>query len=448
MLILLFGFACLPVVGQAAALTLLIVLEFGRPILTFKCLATGATVGLITLSHEQISSGGSVLINALKWILLFAACARCLVAEGKPTRSYGRLFNYWALLTGILIINSLFVSAFRGISAFKTISFSLGLLCVLRLAMLTTGKIGEMLLFISEIGTAVVILSVPLLPLEVGWAQTQGLSFNGILIHPQTFGIFLVMTGAASFAAAFRFPGLRGFLMLCGSAQFSMIFFTRARTALVALLLGGLVYVVEFLFRGEKSTRIRFVSPAVIILVVLGITIATISVPTIREGFAAFVRKGDTQSLSTAEDRAEALRTGSRGRQILDVLDLIEQHPIFGFGFGVDPNSEKNMGANGAQLFGVPLSAPVEQGFLPIATLAQIGIVGSLFVLPLVFSMYGYARRGSAEEAALFIAVLGVNFGEMIFYSLGGVGLVMWIVLVLMAVNGAAAREYPGVPIR
>jgi hypothetical protein len=371
-----------------------------------------------------------------------------MVAHGEPTKIYGRLIKYWGLLTGLLVINSLFVSALPMISSFKTISFSLGLLCVIRLAMLTTNRNGEMLLFISEMGTAVVILSVPLLPLEVGWARTNGAYFNGIFLHPQALGIFFVMTGAASFVAAFKIPRLRGALIVCGLAQWSMIYFTRCRTALIAMVFGGVVYLIELLVRGGKGSRIRFVSAPAITLTVLGLILATMVVPSIREGVASFVRKGDEQSLSTVQDRAEALRTGSRGKQIFDDLDLMEEHPLFGYGFGVDRDSERTLDPNGGQLWGIPLSAPVEQGFLPLATVAQIGIVGSLFVLPFLFSIYRSARRGSAEEAALFAAVLGVNFGEMIFYSLGSMGLLLWVVLVFFSVSGTVPRQYSGVPIR
>jgi hypothetical protein len=91
-----------------------------------------------------------------------------------------------------LVINSLFVSAFPPISLFKTISFSLGLLCVIRLSMLTSDRNTEMLLFVSEMGTAVVILSIPLLPLDIGWAQHGGAAFNGIFFIPRDWVSFLL----------------------------------------------------------------------------------------------------------------------------------------------------------------------------------------------------------------------------------------------------------------
>ncbi|MGD0733402.1 MAG: O-antigen ligase family protein [Terracidiphilus sp.] len=444
-LLLLFGFACIPTFGQPVALFVLIVLAFGRPAMTFKCLVAGGTVALITLQYHTSGEGGSVALNGLKWLLLLAALARIMVAHGHPTKIYGTLLKNWGPLAGTLVLNALFVSKLPGISAFKALSFSLGLLCVIRLAMLTRDQNTEMLLFISEMGTAVVILSIPLLPLPLGWRVGGGNNFNGITLHPQALGIFLAMTGAATLITSFKVPGLRRQLIVCGLAQWAMIYPTHCRTALVAIVLGLSVYLIEVLARGGRDSRLRFVSVPLIIMTATLSLLIFVVVPDIRQGLAEFIRKGDIQSLSTLEDYQSALQAGSRGKQIFNVLAIVDQDPWFGFGFGVDPDSEKSMNANGAQLFGIPLSAPVEQGFLPIATVAQIGIIGSLFVFPIVISLYYFARQDSPELAGLFVVVLGVNFGEMIFFSFGGQGLTMWMLLVFIAVGGAIPRQYSGV---
>jgi hypothetical protein len=441
-LMLLFGIACIPSIGQAIALSIVIWMLFGKPSTTFKCLVAGATVTLITLSSYKLSSGSLFSVRP-KWILLFAACARSLVAEGRPTKVYGDLIKYWGLITGVLIINALFVSAIPTISGFKTISFSLGLLCMIRLGMLTREQNSEMLLFISEMGTAVVLLSLPLLPFEVGCAQFSGAYFNGIFYHPQALGVFLAITGAASFAAAFKLPQIERELIMCGLAQWSMIYFTRCRTALVAVMLGGIVYIIEILVRGGKSSRIRFISASTITLTASGLLVATMIFPQIREGVSTFVSKGDVQTFANAGDRTAAISMGSRSAQIINDLDITEAHPVFGYGFGVEPGSESYLDPNAVTLWGIPLQAPIEQGFLPLATVAQIGIVGALFILPFLISMYRRARRGSAETAGVFIVVLGVNFGEMIFFSFGSMGGLVWAMLILLTVSGSMYGSSP-----
>jgi hypothetical protein len=303
--------------------------------------------------------------------------------------------------------------------------------------MLTSDRNTEMLLFVSEMGTAVVILSIPLLPLDIGWAQHGGAAFNGIFFHPQGLGIFLVMTGAASFVAAFKLPRLQRELIVCGLAQWAMIYFTRSRTALGAILLCGIAYTVEIFIRGRKSSRVRFFSIIPISITFLGIILALMIIPSFREGIAMYIRKGNMESFSSAEQRLAVLSLATRGAQITNDLDIIAEHPMLGYGFGVSPDSAWYLDSNNEQFLGIPLSAPIEQGFLPLATIAQIGVVGSLFIIPFLFSMYRSARRSSPEDAALFVAVIGINFGEMVFFSFASMGGLVWVMLVFLAVGGS-----------
>jgi hypothetical protein len=439
-LILFIGIACVPGYGREIALGILIVTACGKPAWTLRSLAAGTVVTFISSPLVSANSDVSVLVSVLKWLLLFVACGRSLLSRVESTESYARLIMYWVAITAVLLANSFLVSSLPSTSAFKTVGFSLGLLCVIRLAMLTRNQNDEMLLFLAQLGIAVFITSVPLLGSSAGYSR-NGSGFNGILYHPQALGVFLVMTGAAAFAAGCKAPRLSRVLIASGIAQWSLIFFTGARTALVAIALGGTVYLFETAVRGIKYSRLRYLPAPVIAIAITGLILVVTVSPGLREGFTAFIQKGDEQSLVSVDNPEVALDESSRGGQIFDALKLAGEHPLFGYGFGVDPGSQSNMDANGSQLGGIPLSAPVEQGFLPLATIAQIGIVGSLFVLAFLLSVYRLARVESGETSALFVAVLGVNLGEMIFYSVGGLGILMWVLLALFAASGAFPQQ-------
>jgi hypothetical protein len=443
-LVLLIGIACIPSIGQEIALGILIVTALGRPTWTLKSLAAGTVVTFVSSPLASAGGDASLLVGVFKWLLLFVACGRSLVSRVEPTRACVRLLYCWVAVTAVLLINSFFVSAVPSISAFKTISFCVALLCVIRLAMLTSDQSLEMLLFVAELGTAVVIVSLPLLPLGLGYSRGAS-GFNGVLNQPQALGIFLVMTGSAAFATAFKVLRLGHVLIVIGLAQWSLIFLTGARTALVAIALGGIVYLLETVVRGGRGSQLRNVSPHIVAIAITGLILVGTVSPGIRERFASYLQKGDKQSIVSADNRELALRESSRGGQIFDALELAEEHPLFGYGFGVGPDSESNMAGNGSQLGGIPLSAPVEQGFLPLASIAQIGMVGSCFVFAFLILIYGLARRDSGETAALFAAVLGVNVGEMIFYSPGGLGLFMWVLLLLFTVSGTLPQQSFGV---
>lgn len=172
-------------------------------------------------------------------------------------------------------------------------------------------------------------------------------------------------------------------------------------------------------------------SPAVVLAVTGLILVVTVS-SGMREGFASYLSKGKGQTFDP-ENPELSLRESSRGKQIFDTWGLAVEHPVFGAGFGVDEDSGLRAEESESVFFGIPLSAPIEQGFLPIASVAQIGIVGSLFVLAFLLMSFTLARQASGETSALFVAVLGTNFGEMVFYSFNGCGCLMWIVLILLS---------------
>ena len=316
-LVLLIVIACIPGYGQEIALGILIVTVCGDPAWTLRSLAAGTVVTFV--SSPLVSAGGdlSVLVSVLKWLLLFVACGRSLMSHVESTEPYARLIGYWAVITVVLLANSVFVSSLPSISVFKSVGFSLGLLCVIRLAMLTWNRNDEMLLFFAQLGIAVFITSVPLLGSSAGYSK-NGSGFNGILNHPQTLGVFVVMTGAAAFAAACKAPRLSRVLIASGLALWSLIFFTGARTALVAIALGGTVYLCETAVRGVKYSRLRYLPAPVVAIAITGLILVVTVSPGLREGFAGFLEKGGQQSLVSVDNPEIALDESSRGGQIFD----------------------------------------------------------------------------------------------------------------------------------
>ena len=76
------------------------------------------------------------------------------------------------------------------------------------------------------------------------------------------------------------------------------------------------------------------------------------------------------------------------------------------------------------------------------------GAAGVLIVFAFLLSVFNLARVDSGETSALFAAVLGVNLGEMIFYSVGGLGILMWALLSLFAVSGTFQEQCSRAPSR
>jgi hypothetical protein len=437
----LMAIAIVPHVGLEIAFGLLIAASLRSPAWALKSLIAGTLViflnpAFVGATYQNSQTG---LATALKWVLLFAALARGLLSPVAPTRAASHLHKYLALIAGFLVLNGLLVSAWPVISLFKTLSFTVGLLGITRLVLQNSSRNAEMLLFASTAGTTVMLTSLPLLGIGLGHS-INATGFNGMLNHPQALGIFLAMTGAASFAAGSRIPRLGRGLALLGACQWLMIYFTASRTAMIAAVAGMVCFLLES--AGEKtcSPRLKLVLIVSLMLAIPGFLLMVQMVPAVTRGFSAFLVKGHDEAAADLDDPYALLAHSSRAAQIADALETARTHPLFGLGFGIDEGLAARMDDPQFSRWMIPLTAPVEQGFLPIATVAQLGFAGLALIVPFVLGLYGQARQASALTAALFATAIGVNFGEMIFYSVGGMGMFLWILLMLAAAGGPASH--------
>lgn len=120
------------------------------------------------------------------------------------------------------------------------------------------------------------------------------------------------------------------------------------------------------------------------------------------------------------------------------------EHPLTGTGFGVNPAGDFVEAP--VTFLGIPISAPVEKGFLPTAVLEEVGIPGALAFLALLGALVRQAyRAGDSVWLAVLLTCLFVNLGEAVFFSMGGLGLLFWIWIGL-AVRAVAPS--PGAPSR
>jgi hypothetical protein len=440
----LMAIAIVPHGGREIAFGLLIAASLRSPEWALKSLIAGTLVifmnpAFVGATYQNSQTGPA---TALKWVLLFAAVARALLSPVEPTRAASHLHKYLALIAGFLVLNGLLVSSWPAISLFKTLSFTVGLLGIARLALQNVTRNAEMLLFASTAGATVTLTSTPLIGIGLGHS-INATGFNGVLNHPQALGIFLAMTGAASFAAAAKIPQLGRILALLGACQWLMIYFTASRTAMIAVVAGIGCFLLESAGRRTCNTRLNFALIVALLLAIPGLLLMVETVPAVTRGFSAFLVKGHDEAAANLDDPFALLVHSSRAAQIADALETARTHPLFGLGFGIDDGLAARLDDPAFSRWMIPLTAPVEQGFLPIATVAQLGFAGLALIFPFVLILYGQARQASALTAALFTTAIGVNFGEMIFYSVGGMGMYLWILLMLAAAGGPAFHAPP-----
>jgi len=82
----------------------------------------------------------------------------------------------------------------------------------------------------------------------------------------------------------------------------------------------------------------------------------------------------------------------SRGVFYLPMLENIATDPWRGIGYGIASESQ-SLVVNRDPLFGLPVSAPVEKGIMPLAILEELGVLGfGVFVLWLLIALR-YAKK-------------------------------------------------------
>ena len=159
--------------------------------------------------------------------------------------------------------------------------------------------------------------------------------------------------------------------------------------------------------------------------------------PTINQITTDFISKSgraDVTGLASAYDR-------SRGGLMEAMTDNIKADPFVGVGFGV-PSDPYFLSIQRDPIFNLPIGAPIEKGIMPLALLEELGVIGfSLFLLWFWMIIRSAARAGMAPLVVVLTALL-INMGESIFFSPGGMGMLVLIMVSWAYAMGIEDRKF------
>lgn len=339
------------------------------------------------------------------------------------------------LCIGLLIFgHSLLFSSIPDVSILKSLSWVVVMMTLLSAWQgLSTAQRASLFSQLQRGLIWLMLLSLPLLAVpSIGFLR-NGTGFQGVLNHPQAFGPTVALIGVLVGGRILgeRKPAWKDivFLGLC----FVLVVLSEARTAGVAMvmgLLGSALFSPIFagisrrrMLPGLRSRRFQ----AVILVAVASILITG---PLLAGKLTKYLfKRSDTTSLIAAAD-------ASRGELVEKMLVNIKNNPWTGIGFGIASNPDE-MQIERDPLLDLPLSAPIEKGVMPIATLEELGIFGAMAVFGWFYiSLRRGARSGVPQFAVLLTAIL-VNFGESMFFSVGGMGM-----LLLILFTGAVTTRH------
>lgn len=384
---------------------------------------------LVGVLNPGVAGDPSPAILGLRWLVLAAAAIRVVLASLAFSISVRRMPEYAVWLLGFSLValgNALMQEPVAMVSVYKTLAFAAGVLAVVE-----GFRLAQDVRFWDHWFLAVwvflVVGSLPLLASEMGYLR-NGRGFQGLLNHPQAYGVSLApvlsfWAGELLFRRRISLPPLALALVAAG-----LIVATESRTAVIAVVAGLLVTYFAVSWAGEgrrRSDQRRYATVATGRLVGFALCIIALVFYFGSAGIKQFLIKWETNS-----NVREAL-TSTFAPKALCSWEGFVRRPWFGIGFG-QPSSGCGV-VDEWEPFGqagLIVTAPVEKRFIGTALLEEVGIVGTLIFVVLLWRIFRPVWR-QADAATLWMAAsaLFVNGGEAVLLSFGGIGLWVWLIL-------------------
>jgi hypothetical protein len=409
---------------------------------TFVLLAVYALLGLrqsiqaLFLAFLIKSLNPAIFISVdstalFHWIVLYTSAAKILI-----TSCNKKVIPKAFLSTASLCYFAFFVSSISGFSPFisllKLTSFILFSVTTVTVIYILRKDVNYWLSWLFSIYLFVCVTSLPFINSPAGYAAKGNGLFQGILAHPQLYGIFcspfvsLLVWKTITDKEGFRKNSLT---ILSTALGLFAIFSSGARTSLFASILSIFISPILFaLFRTKELKRILLSRKAILVYTTATLIYLFSFSLGLNDNFHSsinsFVNKGRHY------ESFDKLAEDSRGSIIQKSLDNFYNYPLIGIGFGL-PSDYKNFEAT-VGVGGIPLSIPTLKGSLPSAVLEETGIVGSLaFVFFLSSSCRYISLNAGLPILSLYLTIFFVNLGESNILSFGGVGQYFWFLIAI-----------------
>jgi hypothetical protein len=391
---------------------------------------------LISL-NKGLTGGGEVALGGdtsgaldllLRWLLVLAALTHGLARWREWSTRARQSAVVLAAIVCVLILANTFTSELASLSVLRLVQFGAWLLAVWASVQTQRANVAYWRAWITTFFVTILGLSLPLAFTGLGYFVNQE-GFQGILNQPQGLGV-VVAPLCAWFVTRFFMNHERTVTVGVGAVlALAFVPLSLSRNALIAAVLASAMALMTASARGVANSARggKFYS----VLAILGLVAAMpiLAVILVPESIG-FLMKGSEGSLSSAF-------YGSRGALIDVSWANFLAHPLAGIGFGI-PSNLDTIEVLRDPIFGLPISAPVEKGILAIGMLEENGLPGAVLLVTLAGHLIKPALVSRPHIVALCAGCLFVNIGEAILFSLGGMGLIIWLLMSFSVLEATA----------
>lgn len=411
-----------------------------------SCIKALSLLYIVLVGNVALVSTAGPIFGIGRFVFLFLALA---VLSNHLNRRGGALTGipiFWPLFLFCLVavLLALVDNYFLIISISKLISFALGVLCVFLGVEVMRGRAHDLNTWFLSLVIFVALIGLVAWLAGIGFNSKTELEFstglfNGPFYHPQTLGpaATLIIVWLAFFRTLTKHK-MRDWVVLLIPVFLAFAYFSSSRTSLAALATSAGIVLLMALVMNQEMRRqlrpvLRYGALAGLALFVSAIVLETARPGSVVDSSIEFITKAEDADVSqlTAEQV-----TYSRQALVSMMVANIEKDPWTGIGFGT--STRPGFGSGGSILG----STTTEKGFLPVAIVEETGFIGAFFFAVFVFSVFAYLlRTENLPGLAGFAALIGINFGEMNFFSFGGQGGFFWMwVMALMIMGNSISK--------
>ncbi|HMB93912.1 MAG TPA: O-antigen ligase family protein [Rhodothermales bacterium] len=402
-----------------------------------------ALMALALLGNPVVFPDG---VKIFRWLVLFAGFGRVLWDTFIGDRALGaqtsvlQAVGAFALTTLVLAVTSGWMP---GLSMFKLTVFCIGIVTLFVSFYRTLHLTHYWRSWFLTYFTAIAVLSMLIYPLGIGYLRT-GQGYQGIMIHPQTLGPMagVLMSCVAGYCVV-RPDRSTQWLPVLGALG-ALVFLSGSRTGAVVLAGGAVLSFFVFAWRrDEVALGPLLMKPATFVAIFVLGTVLLLFPASLQEPITAFIQKDAGEEATGVSELYE----DTRGELIEMSMNNFRAAPLVGIGFGIpsDPASldPDAVGYERVEyVMGIPVSASYEKGFMPAAVLEEVGVLGALFLIMLLAAIaVPVIRYGSFPVVWTFLAAFLVNFSEAVLFSIGGLGLMIWMLFAFCHAQAVARRN-------
>ncbi|MEX6381085.1 O-antigen ligase family protein [Staphylococcus saprophyticus] len=344
---------------------------------------------------------GNSIVSYLKYLTLLVIAPIYLIINYKTLKRKQTIAKFMISTVSLMIIFiliSIIATAFPLIALMKVINYFLPLMIII-LLMLMIEKKEDFFFWTCDIFKIIIVFSMLFIISPIGYLR-NGISLQGIVNHPNLFGILLVIAIQMFFievAIKKKLTIIQTFIILLSIYE---LLLTNSRTSLLSLFVCITIFFI--------ISKIKLISKIITLFVLLIGAIILYLTPATNEFVTSYIQKGQSS------DQILLSRYG----QIDNTIFVLHESPIFGIGFGI-PVNRTSLELN---------SFVFEAGNLLFGLLIYVGIFGAICYLIYLFYIIFINKKINRNIFPLFIATLLINMGELVMFSSNNVGIICYIV--------------------